>query len=283
MALAAQPVWLVINESSGSNEPARLANLRAGLQAVGFPIVGESHFPDEGLPDIGQLDLRSIRLVAIFAGDGSVNALASHLSGWDGAMLVLPGGTMNLLAGRLHGDVDENEIIARLPAPEARIIRPKVVETPCGPGLADVLVGPGASWSEVREAIRDVDIAALAEGTAHAIGETAAGPRVSCKMPAIGRSEGYPLIRLSPSKDGIELAGYYADNLVDVARQATAISRRDFRNGPHEHIGSLDTVTLGTQDGSALDLLLDGESHTGDASMEFRLVESPVRLVATRE
>ena len=283
MAIAAQPVWLVINESSGRNEPARVANLRSALEATGFPIVGETNFPDEDPPDVARLDQRSIRLVANFAGDGSVSALVSHLSGWDGAIFVLPGGTMNLLAQRLHDDVDESEIIARLPASEAWISRPKVIETSCGLGLSGVLAGPGASWSEVREAMREVDIAAMAEGTARAISETTAGPRVSCKVPEIGRSEGYPLIRLSPSKDGIELAGYYADNLVDLARQAAAISRRDFRNGPHEHIGSLDAVTLATLDGSALELLLDGESCTGDASMEFSLVESPVRLVATTQ
>ena len=281
MAIAAQPVWLVFNHASGSNEAERQAALRSDLEGAGFAIHGETDFPDEPLPTAHLLDRKGIALVAVFTGDGSINALVTHLAGWEGGVLVLPGGTMNLLSKRLHGDAGEDEIVARLTGNSARLVRPGVIETSCGLGLSGVLAGPGASWGEVREAMRDYDIPAMAEGAAHAIGETTAGPRVRCIAPELGRDSGYPLILLSPHDDGIELAGYYADDVADYAKQAAAISRRDFRNGPHETLGSHARLVLGSENGSAIELLLDGESCEAGARVEFVLVESPVRLVAT--
>ena len=43
-------------------------------------------------------------LVANAASDGTVNALATGLEGWDGALLVLPGGTANLLTRAIQGE-----------------------------------------------------------------------------------------------------------------------------------------------------------------------------------
>src|SRR5688572_11847913 len=70
----------------------------------GFEVARLVRFPDEPLPSPAGLAGAGVDCVAVYAGDGTVNTLVTGLYGWDGAVLVLPGGTMNLLAKRLHGD-----------------------------------------------------------------------------------------------------------------------------------------------------------------------------------
>ena len=52
---------------------------------------------------MAELDAAGIKRLAIFTGDGSLNAAITNLYGWGGKILVLPGGTMNLLCKRLNG------------------------------------------------------------------------------------------------------------------------------------------------------------------------------------
>lgn len=281
MGASTESLWLVLNPSSGSNDRATVETLREKLRSTGYSIQRESCFPEEPLPSVAEMDQSRIELVAIFTGDGSINALVEHLDGWHGSILVLPGGTMNLLARRLHGDLDMPAIIDRLGDPGTRAIRPTVIETCAGTGLSGVLVGPGAVWSEVREAMRDGDIAAMATGAAHAIGQTTAGPRVRAAEPAVGRDEGYPLLLLSPEPQGIGLAGYFADDMADYLRQATAIAARDFRHGPHEDLGTHGRLVIANLDGDPIQLLVDGEPHEGSAREVFTLAECGVDLIAT--
>ena len=101
---APRPVWLVSNASSGSNDDAALAALEDGCGRHGFHVAQRTVFPEQDLPTPAVLDAAGIDRVAVFAGDGTINTLIAGLAGWSGAVLVLPGGTMNLLYHRVHGD-----------------------------------------------------------------------------------------------------------------------------------------------------------------------------------
>ena len=98
-----QSLWLVVNDASGSNDEEALAALRSCCDGCGFAVEREICFPRESLPSPATLDAAGVATVAVFAGDGTVNALVAALAGWSGAVLVLPGGTINLLYHRLHG------------------------------------------------------------------------------------------------------------------------------------------------------------------------------------
>lgn len=282
MAAAPCPVWLVINPASGSNDPDAVDAVRAALVNSGHEIAREICFPDEPLPLPQDLRENGCERVAIYTGDGSINATVERLEGWEGEILVLPGGTMNLLSKRLHGDVGTGTILSRLDGRQARSIRPFVIATRYGTGLSGVLVGPGAVWSDVREAMRDGNVVEMAEGAAHALGETTAGPQVRCDDPAIGRQDGYPLLLLSPTDQGMAVSGYYADGVVDFVRQAAAIAARDFRNGPHEELGMVHRLRIASVAEEPIQLLIDGEPHDGGTAEEFVLVECGVDLIATR-
>ncbi|MEO6153609.1 MAG: diacylglycerol kinase family protein [Croceibacterium sp.] len=274
-------IWLVNNASSGSNDQQAQAALEQCCASNGFHVAHRTVFPDQDLPTAGILGAAGIDTVAVFAGDGTVNALIAALAGWDGAVLILAGGTMNLLYHRLHGTRSLEEVVAIAAKGQAKRHRPGVIRSRQGVTYAGILAGPGASWGDVREAMRDQAVIELAQSAAKAIQETLGGEMICCSDPALGRREGYPLINLTPTDAGIEIDAYSSENARDYLGQAWALLKLDFRSGPHERLGVLPRVVLASTQGSAFGLLIDGEQVECGAEEEFTLAQAEVDLLAT--
>lgn len=274
--------WLVANGASGSNAEGSLATLEAALAAAGFPPAKVIDLQADDCPTRDGVETGGVGLLVVFTGDGSANAIINGLEGWDGEVLLLPGGTANLLARDLHGDADAETIVAalgagRLSAPPRHVIR-------CGQGAAliEVLAGPGATWSDVREGLREGDIGAVAETTLEAAKQSTAGPMVHVVEPALGREEGYSGVRMSPVGDRMTVDGYGANNVADYVRQGIALLRRDFREGPHDELGLHAEVLCETIDGSPIELMIDGERMTGASQERFSLAPLGVKLLSMR-
>jgi hypothetical protein len=277
----AQRIWLVVNGASGGNDCEALAEVKRRCTGAGFTLERTVFFPDEPLPTGESLDRAGIALVAVFAGDGTVNALVDSLPGWGGAVLVLPGGTMNLLYHRLHGERPWAEVVALAAAGEARRSRPGVIRCDAGTALADLLAGPGTSWHQVREAMREADLVGVAANAAQALGATLAAPGVTCREPAGARGDAYPLIMLTPTGGGIGISGFRAATAGEYLEGSLAVLQRRFREGPHDDLGLADQVTLAGSNGEALSILVDGEPGECPAEADFRLVPCGVHLLAT--
>ena len=278
---AARPIWLVNNASSGSNDDAALAALDRCCGDNGFRVAHRTVFPAQDLPTPAILEAAQIDRVAVFAGDGTINTLLAHLAGWSGAVLVLPGGTMNLLYHRLHGERSMEEVIAAAAHGDAVVRRPSAIRSPFGDAYAGLLAGPGTSWGRVREAMREADVVELAAGTVQAIEQTLAGDQIACVEPPLGRREGYPLVMLTPFDDGIEIEAYHAETAGEYLEQAWALLRRNFREGPHDVLGKTHTIRLASTQGNAFGLLIDGEQADAAPEVEFRLAACEVDLLAT--
>lgn len=276
-----QAIWLVSNDSSGSNDDEALAALEACCGAHGFRVTQRTVFPKHDLPTPAMLDAAGIARVAVFAGDGTVNALIARLAGWSGAVLVLAGGTMNLLYHRLHGQRSLEETIAAVARGETVMRRPGVIRAEQGDAFAGLLAGPGASWGRVREAMRDANLAELAQSTVTAINETLTGEQIACVEPPLGLREGYPLLSLTPHDDGIEVEAYRATTAGEYLEQTWALLKRDFREGPHDVLGKARALTLGSTEGNPFAILIDGEQAESGPTLELRLAECEVDLLAT--
>jgi hypothetical protein len=275
----ARDIWLVRNEASGSNRAQALTALEGCCAEAGFHISRQTCFPDEPLPGPDDLDAAGIDLLAVFTGDGTANSLIAGLAGWRGAVLVLPGGTMNLLYHRLHGDRDMVEVVALAAAGKTRRRRPGVIRCAQGTAMVDLLAGPGTRWYEVREAMREADVLAVADSAAQAIEETLADPGIACRE--VGRREGYPLVMLTPHDAGIEVSGFHAEAPGEFLAQGWALLRRNFREGPHDALGMLPRVTLASTDGAPFGMMLDGEKAEAPGEQEFVLAPCEVDLLAT--
>ncbi len=273
--------WLLTNSASGSNTPEAVAGLLDCFAGHGIEVDRTIGFPDESLPSPTDLDGAGIGLLVIYTGDGSLNAALTELKGWGGAVLVLPGGTMNLLSKRLHGDYPVADIVALVASGGARRRRVTKISGACGDAYAGLLAGPGTHWGNVREAMRSFDIAGIASGAAEAVAKSTGDSKVHAIDPPFGAREGYPLLELTPGEHGIGIHGYYANTAGDLVAQTWALMRRSFREGPHDRLGVVDELTVGTVDGSPLELLLDGEACEAGPTARFQVAESEMDLLAT--
>ncbi len=282
-------IWLVANPASGSNDEEALKALKSQCEERGLCLTRRIAFPREDLPTPAELDEAGIGIVAVFAGDGTINALITALEGWRGAVLVLPGGTMNLLSIRLHGEKTSSQIVDDVSRGATRRVRPAIVRCEAGTALAGLLVGPATAWGDVREAMRDIDIPGFVGETIAAVEKSTAGEMVRCVEPPAGSPDGYPLLMFTPEglnevggADGhFSLKAYHADNVGDFMKQGLAIMRRNFREGPHDDLGNFEAMTLESAEGGALALLIDGEAAEISATARFETATCGVDLIAT--
>lgn len=280
---SAPKVWLVHNPASGSNDDAALTQLEDAFSQNGFSLDRKIAFPDEDAPHRSDLEQGGVDILAVFAGDGTTHAVVSAASGWSGKVLVLPGGTMNMLSKRQHGDVDAPTILGRLGESPIRCTRPSIITTSHGEALTGVLAGPGTVWNEVREAMRSMDIVGFVSTTKEAISYSANGPKVLCADVDCGREEGYAAITITPQDAGLQANGYYAESLGDYAGQGIALLNRDFRDGPHDDLGLHERLRLVCPQGEKMGLLLDGEPFDGGVEEVFEMASCAVDLVMTND
>jgi hypothetical protein len=275
--------WLVCNAASGSNDDEAVAQVERGLVRAGLDLARVIRFPDEPAPDREELAAGKVDVLAVFAGDGTVHAVVTGAFGWDGGVLVLPGGTMNILAKKLHGDVAADDVLARLGAGSPRRVRPRIVHTGHGKALTGVLAGPGAIWNEVREAIREPNLLEVVATTKDAIIHSTSAPKVICAGVDCGREGGYAAITVTPHESGLEVKGYYAETLGDFAGQGIALLNRNYRNGPHDRLGVHDAVSLVCPEGEPMGLLIDGEPFDGGIDERLSTATCAVDLLATAD
>jgi len=273
--------WLIYNAASGRNDPEALAMLDNALGEAGCNLERKIRFPEEDAPEISELRERGVDLVVIFAGDGTISSVVTGLFGWEGRLLVLPGGTMNLLSRRLHGEASAGEIIARLGGSNVRKVRPTIISSRSGYALTGILAGPGTAWNDVREAMRSTDLPEMVSAASDAVIESVGGAKVVCRNPGCGRAEGYAAIMVSPMQDALEARGYYAESVTDYASQAAALLQGDFRDGPHDLLGTYECLELSCPEGEPMGLLIDGEPNQGESRETFRLARCGVDLLET--
>ena len=272
---------MVLNAASGSNDHAASAELIAALESVGQGPARTIDCAAQPLPSRGELEAAKVGVIACYTGDGTLNQLVTSLEGWRGAVLVLPGGTTNLLAKAIHGERPATEIAAALA--DLHRVRRNCLRSLAGTALIEVLAGPGAKWSDVREGLREGDVAAVAGKTLEAAQASAGGSMVALREPALGKPGGYAGIRLTPENRGIAIQGYGAETIAEYFRQGMALLSRDFRSGPHDELGIHPTARCTSADGSAIDLMIDGERTTAPAEITFSLAQLDLDLLASSD
>ncbi|GAB5348704.1 diacylglycerol/lipid kinase family protein [Alteriqipengyuania sp. 357] len=274
-------IWLITNEGSGSVREELLSDLHEACERSDLCIAERTTFPRDSIPTPEQLEDRGVETVVTLGGDGTINAVVAALAGWSGAVLPLPGGTQNLLTHRLHGDAVVHEVLHAFATGKARRSRPKIIRSAQGIALAGLLVGPGTSWNEVREALRAGDPSAMLSATGTALQDTTGMPPVRIAEPDAGEREGYPILELVPHAGGLDVAAYHARTGADFLAQTWALLRQEFREGPHDTYGPFDRLVLESTGDEPLDLLLDGEPAHGQEREVFTLDACPVDLIET--
>lgn len=268
-------IWFVTNPQSGSFDADLLDLIVTRLAESGHPVARIVKIGDDELPNAAAV--RGVTRIIVMTGDGTVSALHESLKGWDGELLVLPGGTMNLLERALHGEVETQEIITALIEDRLTPVQVPIIVAPGLTALSGIFAGPTTAWGDVREQMRNLDVAGLAETVPKAIAATLGEESVS----ADSVEGSFPAFYLQPASGGIRLIGVRADGPGDLLAHGWAWLSGDFRDGPSDHLGTLPEVTIhGSEAGGNLSLLVDGEkSETADPA-QFRAAHSDIRFLS---
>ncbi|MDE2619917.1 MAG: diacylglycerol kinase, partial [Sphingomonadales bacterium] len=70
------PLWLVVNPASGSNSAEAVRGVTAAFAAAGHPAAQVLDVTD-GLPERRALEQAGVGTLAVFTGDGTINAVAT--------------------------------------------------------------------------------------------------------------------------------------------------------------------------------------------------------------
>ena len=272
-------IWLVTNSASGSYSQQAVDDLETRFAEVGLTLDHIVTIPDEEPPERAALEAAGVDMLVIFTGDGTVNGVVTKLYDWAGHVLVLPGGTQNLLAKALHGTDEAAAIVAALGDGQTSVVHRHLIRTSQCDALCEVLAGPGAKWSDVREAMRDGDLGGMATTLGEAIGQSAGGAPVRIVQPALGKPGGYPAVRVHPAEGRMFVDGYAAETVADYAMQGLALLRRDFREGPHDELG--DHPAIECVSDQPIELMIDGERMTGGLRERFEMHECAVEFLGT--
>jgi diacylglycerol kinase family enzyme len=269
--------WLIVNEASGSYDADAIADIATRFAEGGAPVDRIVRCPDETLPTPATLKAQGVDILAIYAGDGTTNSALKAAAGWEGSVLILPGGTMNLLAHALHGEQPCHDIIAKA-CTERRTRKLNTVEIGDNIAYVGVIAGPTTSWAKVREDARHADVADLVfTAIPAAITESLAGPQVAVK----GIEGTYPAIFAAPRDQSLALCGFTASSIGEVIAHASAWLNRDFRDGPRVDLGETEHATL-TSDADTIGLLIDGEAAECASGDTLRLGHAPHNFIDTR-
>ena len=146
-------LWFVYNPGSHSVSPEVLDRVRETIFRNGGTLAGETQFPDDDMPGIADLEAAGVDTLIALGGDGTITCAATRLAEWQGRLLVLPGGTMNLIPRMLHKELEPDLVIARAFA------HPEVVALPYVAiedhrSFARVIAGPAAAFVHLREDLR---------------------------------------------------------------------------------------------------------------------------------
>lgn len=197
-------LWFITNPNSGTATHKKCEALEAVFEEAGLQLAGRTQFPQDGLPDPAALDRAGVDTVVLFAGDGTINAALCALADWEGAFLILPGGTMNKLAKALHGDTDPHAIVHAAHQSDRRVSLP-FVEAAANRAFVGVIVGPASHWVRAREAVRDARWKRLLRAVRHAWRRTFDDAvRVEG---APGLRDGYQAVYVEPSDTGLRAVG----------------------------------------------------------------------------
>jgi diacylglycerol kinase family enzyme len=270
-------VWFVSNVHSGTATLEKCEAIEAILAERELELAGRTRFPDDALPNPDTLKQANADTVLLFAGDGTNNAALCRLAAWDGAVLILPGGTMNLLAKRLHASLDPAEIIAAAHRAERRIALPYAE---AGPHRAFVgmIVGPASAWVHAREAARDGRLRRAVQAARLAWRRTfGRGVRLD-GAPQLGRR--YQAVLVTPEDDGLSVAG------ID-AREWRALAQLGWRWLTGDWVAAQAVTTarvarLRVPVGEPVRCLFDGEPATLDPGTAITAGRTREHFLATR-
>jgi len=150
--------WSIINTSSGGCDSDSEAEIVGILKCAGVTSskawCGESDRIERAFAEAAS---RKPKVLVVLGGDGTIRTAAEACTGSGTHLLLLPGGTMNMLPRALYGESSWQDTLKNtLGEPAIRML--SGVRVSDNLFFVAAIVGAPGLWMEAREAIREGDI-----------------------------------------------------------------------------------------------------------------------------
>ena len=238
---------------------------------------------DQMAPFFAEAAGQNLDVLVVLGGDGTIRTAAEGCTEEGPYLIPLPGGTLNMLARALYGDVSwEDALKNTLAAPSTRVLS--------GGRVADkrffiaAIVGAPSLWAEARESIREGEIVdAIKKGGVafQHMFETKVQYLISEKIK--GEAEAVilicPLISegMSDSEQALEAAVIDVESAAEVIGLATAAAFGKWRDD--RSIRLTKTKRVAVQSSKDIPAMLDGERVNLGTSAEIHFVPRAVNLI----
>lgn len=266
---------LVANHQSGSFDDKVEAEITSLLAEHDVALAKPICLPDDDVPDRAALESWGADLLIVWTGDGTINAATHKAEDWDGALLALPGGTLNLLSKSLHGDRGPVDILRDALAPSVRRTTIPILHHKDRIALITILAGPATQWADVRETMRQEGVMSATREAPEALDAMRNAPGVALR----GDGKPYPAVILTPTDSGIEVHGILAEGTWDILRHGLAWLSGDFRDGPSDYLGKSNAIEL--ESAAPISIEFDGELMEISAPATFHVARSRLEFVKT--
>lgn len=252
----------IINPSAGSVPEGAAGMLEDALGNYGHTLTEVRTELPATRDDFGPLISGRTEAILTWGGDGTIAAVLGGLGGAPVPVLALPGGTMNLLPKKLHGDRAEWRAVLDhvLRAPEQRWI-------PAGVAgdkrfYVAALFGRLTHLGGSREAIRSgnlleaINILAREEALALDAELEISAPSV---QPHRVTAMAAAVMPVSGTDPGFEVAALAPENGIDLAAAALEAMLTGWRNGADFLATGLQSISLCRDADEAVSATIDGE------------------------
>jgi diacylglycerol kinase family enzyme len=277
-------VGAIINTSSGSCDLESEEKMLNALKAAGIAKprmwCGRA---DQMTPFCAEAAGQKLDLLVVLGGDGTIRTAAEGCTEEGPHLIPLPGGTLNMLARALYGDVSwEDALKNTLAAPATRVLS--------GGRVADkqffiaAIVGAPSLWAEARESIREGEIVdAIKKGGVafQHMFETKVQYLISEKIK--GEAEAVALIcpliseGMSESEQALEAAVIDVESAAEVIGLATAAAFGKWRDD--RNILLTKTKRVAVQSNKDIPAMLDGERVNLGRSAEIDFVSRALTVL----
>ena len=278
----------LFNPNSGSVSADGGERLRAALEAAG--VRGADILQTDGADFIGQLKsvaAQSPDLFVVWGGDGTLKAALETVGQATPNLLLLPGGTMNLLPKSIHGEKTWDQIINSV------IASPKRKFLPAGKVndelfFCAMLAGAPAHFAEARESLRRGELvkaaaeARVAMDTLNSLhldarygdGYSFDGGRLPTTS-IIGAVVG----SLTKEGKGMEVAALASPTAGGALNVVWTSFFSDWRSAPGVTVVPATSLEIGNDDGGDIPVIADGEHIQAGPKVRVSFIEEAAQCL----
>jgi diacylglycerol kinase family enzyme len=278
----------LLNPAAGGVSPQgpelmKAALLKAGLSGAEIVTVD----PDSCEDQLRTLASGAPDLFIVWGGDGTLRSALSTVGQKTPNLLLLPGGTMNLLTKSIHGDKPWDEIMASV------VKAPRKTKLQAGKVSGGevfycaMMAGAPARFAEARESLRRGDIASVVTEARAALdtlqsvhlktlyGEGAAPPAETLPTTSILGALVGPL-----SNSGrMEVAALEDANAIAALNVVWSSFISDWRSAPGVKVVVADRLVIESEDGDDIPVIIDGEAIEAGPRIDVEFVEEAAQCL----